>query len=188
LAYALQDGPPHTADAVPEPNSNRIVWREGAQGTFSAVYGAFEYKYLRYHGKIVDANSRSYGSGLMAVIDVMNENDSAVVVNLKTDISIQMPLFHSYLLPLETEQLVKLLQKGSKYNKEIAKNIQKNPWTLSPVTINGKTHWGQIFYFYPDGYQVANSILVYEQQSTPFSIQVYVDGVAFVFPFKTAAD
>jgi hypothetical protein len=77
-----------------------------------------------------------------------------------------------------------LLQKGGKRNKAAAKDIQQKPWTLGLVTINGNSHWEELFYFHPDTEQLYSSVHAYERSLTPFDVQVILDGVAFVFPFK----
>ena len=144
-----------------------------------------EYKYLRYQGKVVQTHLKSWGPYLLAYVGVTNANNRVYVLNSKRDdISIQLRPLQYYMLPLETEQLVKLLQRGSKHNKEVAKNIQQNSWTLGPVTINGNSQWDQLFYFHPDTEQLFFSVHAYERSLTPFDVQVYLDGVAFVFPFK----
>src|SRR5450432_3977677 len=71
---------------------------------------------------------RSAKVGLEAYVGVTNESDTTCGLDSGHDISIQMTLLHCYLLPLETEHLVRLLRKGKKDSKEAAKDIQKNPW------------------------------------------------------------
>jgi hypothetical protein len=161
---------------VPDPNSNRIVWREGAQGSSSFIRGPIEYRLLRYEGKIVRADLQLWGSNIVAYVEVTNDN--AYTIDTAHDISVQLTLpRRDVLLPLETEQIARLLVKQSKANKDIAAKLRKEPWKLGPETIKGKSKWEGISYFAFRG-QLADRFI------KQVDLQVYFGGVAFVFPFK----
>jgi hypothetical protein len=71
------------------------------------------------------------------------------------------------------------LQSGK--NKSIANGLRKQPWKLGPASLPEKGMWEQIFYFYLDEGPFSDVLL---EKLPHVDLQVYLDGVAFVFPFK----
>ena len=179
-AYALQS----TTDAVPDADSNRIAWREGAPGASVHIESGGELKDIRYRGKSIRCFLRLWASDLLAFVSVWNGTNDSIVIDTAHDISVQLALpRRDSLFPLRTEEYARLIvkQNGSKQNKEIAKNIRSKPWTLGPVTIAGKNNeWAQVFYFsFRERFDDRLAALV-----PHVDLVVYLDGMAFVFPFK----
>jgi hypothetical protein len=165
-------------DAVLEPNSNRVVWRSGANGTSSFERAGLEYKILVYGGKVVRTRIQLWGDYLLGYVQVINQEDSAVTIDTRRDVSVRLSDPQSsqdVLFPRETEAFARELLKGSRKNKQLAQQIQSTPSALGPVTINAKGVWEGLFYF-----TFRNKIDSRFIHAADF--QVEVGGVAFVFP------
>jgi hypothetical protein len=176
---AFPNASPQPGDALPEPNSNRIVWREGAQGSATFVSGMTEEKTLRYRDKLVQANLQLWGAKLLrAYVGVKNVTANDCVIDSTNDISVQMTLPRKDVLtPLELAQVIRLL---GKKNKDTAKVLQKYPYKLGPIVINGNSFWDRYFYF-----SLRREFDEELLRLVPHvDLQVYIDGMAFVFPFK----
>jgi len=171
----ILDAFPQTPDAVPNPNSNQIFWREGAPGAFTFAKESMTYLCLRYKGKVVQVDLRLWGSNMMAYVEVTNGTDEFLTIDTANEISVQLTLpMRDTLLPLQTAQLARLLVKQSKHNKSMAQTLA--PWKLGPEPITAKGKWANIFFF-------AFREKFDDRFIKHADLQVNVSGVAFIFPF-----
>lgn len=171
----ILDAFPQTPDAVLKPNSNQISWREGAPGAFTFAKESMTYLCLRYKGKVVQVDLRLWGSNIMAYVEVTNGTDDFLSIDTASDISVQLALpMRDTLMPLQTEQLARLLVKQSKHNKNIAQHL--GSWKLGPEPIPAKGKWANMFFF-------AFRERFDDRFIKHVDLQVNLAGVAFIFPF-----
>jgi hypothetical protein len=188
-------------EAVLELNSNRIVWRDGAQGALSFTRGGMDSKLLVYGGRTVRAHLQLWGDYMLGYVQVINQDDAALVIDTRHAISVHVSDRSSStdsLLPIEPEAFARQLEKDSKRNKQLAKQIREGgsgvwdgaawvarqrPSPLGSVTIQGKSTWEGLFYF-----AFRDSLDARFMHDTRYShkadFQVEVGGIAFIFPSK----
>ncbi len=173
-------------EAVLEPNSNRIVWRDGAQGALSFTRGGMDSKLLVHGGRTVRTNLQLWGDYMLGYVQVINPDDAALVIDTRHAISVHVSDHSSStdsLLPIEPVAFARQLEKDSKRNKPLAKQIGQRPSPLGSVTVEGKSTWEGLFYFaFKDP---LDARFVHDTRyAHKVDFQVEVGGIAFIFPFR----